>query len=188
MADALTLLSTRRSVSARNMTGPGPSADELDRMLAVASRVPDHGKLSPWRFVVYEGDARARAGKGLAHVLIARGAEQERVDFAETALLRAPVVVAVVSTAKDHPKIPLWEQHMSAGAACMNLLNAAHAMGYVANWLTDWFAFDAEGKALLGIRAEEQVAGYVYIGTAAEPPQERPRPALADIVTRWSAP
>jgi nitroreductase len=186
MPDALTLLETRRSVSARNMTEPGPSAAELDRMLAIAARVPDHGKLAPWRFVVFEGAARARAGEGLAAIMTRRGDPAEKVEQTRTALLRAPVVVAVVSTAAEHPKIPVWEQQMSAAAATMNLLHAAHASGYVANWLTDWFAFDGEAKALLGVKETEQVVGFVYIGSAKEPPAERPRPELSRIVTRWA--
>jgi nitroreductase len=185
MPDALTLLETRRSVSARNMTEPGPSAAELDRMLAIAARVPDHGKLAPWRFVVFEGAARAEAGEGLAAIMTRRGEAGEKVEQTRTALLRAPVVVAVVSTAAEHPKIPVWEQQMSAAAAAMNLLNAAHASGYVANWLTDWFAFDAEAKRFLGVAESEQVVGFVYVGSAKEPPAERPRPELARIVTRW---
>jgi nitroreductase len=184
MPDALTLLETRRSVSARNMVGPGPDDEALKRMIAVAIRVPDHGKLAPWRFVVYAGAARAAVCGKLADLQASRGVEPEKVEATRTAFARAPVVVGVISTAQTHPKIPLWEQELSAGAATMNLCHAAHAMGFVANWLTDWFAFDDAAKAILGVTAAEKVAGFVYIGSMGEPPQERPRPAVDDI-TRW---
>lgn len=168
------------------MTNPGPTVTELDTILTIGARVPDHGKLAPWRFIVFDGDARARAGNALALILEGRGSDADRIAFTKGAFLRAPVVVAVVSSAGPHPKIPEWEQVLSAGAVCMNLCHAAHALGYVANWLTDWFAYDAAALPVLGLKDGERVAGFVYIGTAAEPPQERPRPALTDIVTRWS--
>lgn len=187
MPDALSLLETRRSVSARNMVEPGPDDAALQRMLAIASRVPDHGKLTPWRFIVYSGAMRATACEMLASLHAKRGADPEKVEATRISLTRGPVVVAVVSTAAEHPKIPVWEQELSAGAATMNLCIAAHAMGFAANWLTDWFAYDDEAKALLGIKAGEKVAGFVYIGSKAEAPQERPRPALETIVTHWSA-
>lgn len=187
MPDALTLLATRRSVSARNMTFPGPSAKELDQILSIAVRVPDHGKLTPWRFIVYEGAARERAGAGLAAILDKRNADAERIEAARIGFTRAPVVVAVVSTAAAHPKIPIWEQELSAGAVCMALLAATHAAGYAGNWLTDWWAFDSEAKALLGVGPAEKVAGFIHIGTPKEPPVERPRPALTDVVSRWGA-
>lgn len=184
MPDALTLLETRRSVSARNMVGPGPDEAALKRMIAIAIRVPDHGKLAPWRFVVYAGDARATVCHRLADLLATRGAEADKVEATRTAFTRAPVVVGVVSTASSHPKIPVWEQELSAGAATMNLCHAAHAMGFVANWLTDWFAFDDAAKAILGVAPDEKVAGFVHIGSMAEPPQERPRPEV-EAITRW---
>lgn len=155
-------------------------------MLTIAARVPDHGKLVPWRFVIFQGAARQRAGAALADVLRASGtANDEMIGFTQEALLRAPSVVAVVSTAKDHPKIPLIEQTLSGAAVAMTLCLAAHAVGFAANWLTDWFAYDQKAKAALGIAAHETVIGFIYIGTPKEPPQERPRPALADLVTRF---
>ncbi|OQW50914.1 nitroreductase family protein [Candidatus Raskinella chloraquaticus] len=182
--DALRLLSTRRSVSARNMTEPGPSAQQISDMLAIAARVPDHGKLVPWRFIVFAGEARVRAGMVLVAVHEAKGpVREEDLAFTRSAFERAPVVIAVISTAKAHPKIPVIEQTLSAAAAAMTLCHAAHASGFAANWLTDWFAYDDAAKASLGISAHETVIGFVYVGTAAEPPQERPRPALAEIVT-----
>jgi nitroreductase len=185
MPELMTHLETRRSVSPSNMTLPGPSAAERDRMLTIAARVPDHGKLAPWRFVLFEGEARIRASAGLSAILERRGAEPERVAYAARALTDAPLVVAVVSRAGEHAKIPEWEQILSAGAATMNLVHAAHAFGYAAMWLTDWFSYDAEAKAFLGIAPGERVAGFVHIGTPKEPPRERVRPVLADIVSSF---
>ena len=188
MPDLLTHLQTRRSVSPQNMTVPGPDAAELERILTIAARVPDHGKLAPWRFIVFAGEARERASRGLAEILERRGGEPERIELARRALSDAPLVVAVVSKAGEHPKIPEWEQILSAGAAAMNLVHAAHAHGYVAMWLTGWFAYDDEAKAFLGVGANERVAGFVHIGSQpAEPARERVRPELADIVTHWGA-
>jgi nitroreductase len=185
--EALDLLLRRRSVSARNMTNPGPTAEQVETLLTAATRVPDHGKLAPWRFVLFEGEARAEAGERLAAILAARGGPPERIEQTRVALARAPLVVAVISRAAEHPKIPVWEQQMSAGAVCMNLCLAAHALGFAANWLSDWFAFDEEAKAALGVAPHEAVAGFVYVGTPTETPPDRPRPALADVVTRWEA-
>ena len=183
MMDAVQLLSTRRSVSARNMTEPGPSRAELEQILTMAARVPDHGKLTPWRFIVFADEARARAGAALAEVLHQRGeARDDEIVFAKNAFLRAPVVVAVVSTATEHPKIPMFEQLMSGAAAAMTLCHGAHALGYSANWLTDWFSTDNAAKARLGIQSQETVIGFIYLGSAKEAPMERPRPSLAEIV------
>jgi nitroreductase len=187
MQDVVTHLETRRSVSPQNMTVPGPSSAELERILNIAARVPDHGKLAPWRFIVFEGAARETASQGLADILARRDAEPERVEFAKRALTDAPLVIAVVSKAGAHEKIPEWEQVLSAGAAAMNLVHAAHALGYATTWLTGWYAYDPEATAFLGLKPGERFAGLIHIGTAKEPPRERPRPPLADIVTRWGA-
>ena len=184
----LRLMETRRSASAKAMTGPGPDADELDRLLAIAARVPDHGKLVPWRFIVFEDAARERAGE----ILEARYRELHPTHGEETLaqqrqmFTRAPCVVAVVSSATtDHPKIPEWEQVLSAGAACQNLVIAATAMGYGAQWITGWFAYDAQVLQAFGLGDGERIAGYVYIGTAAEAQTDRPRPVPASITTRF---
>lgn len=182
--DALTLLKTRRSVSARNLTFPGPNAREIDNLIEIAVRVPDHGKLAPWRFILFQGEARARAGDKLCALLVARGeTDEQRLDFARTAFTRAPLVIGVISKAAAHPKIPEWEQQLSAGAVCLNLCLGAQAIGYGANWLTDWFAYDSEAGALLGVHATERVAGFVHIGTPTEPTQDRPRPRVEDVVS-----
>ncbi|MCD2182160.1 nitroreductase family protein [Rhizobium sp. GN54] len=178
-------LSNRRSIPAFQMAAPGPERAEIEQMLRLASRVPDHGKLAPWRFIVYRGPERERISTELARIAIADRPDlsQEMVTVENTRLTRAPVVVAVVSTAAPHVKIPEWEQLMSAGAVCLNLLMAANAHGYASNWLTEWFAFDARAYPILGVKPGEKVAGFIHIGTAMVPPTERPRPDIKEIVS-----
>jgi nitroreductase len=187
MPEALDLLKTRRSVKPIELTGPGPAPAELETLLTVASRVPDHGKLTPWRFIVFEGDARVKAGETIAAVFKAANpqATGEQVMFERNRLARAPLVVAVVSRAAPHVKIPEWEQVLSSGAAAMNLVTAAHALGFAANWITEWYAYDRRVLDALGLAANEKVAGFVHIGRAAKPPEDRPRPPLTEIVTRF---
>ena len=178
-------LSTRRSIPAFQMSEPGPSKGEVEEMLTLASRVPDHGKLAPWRFIVYRGEERRRISEELA--VIAMGDKpdlsEEMVKVENTRLTRAPVVVAVVSKAAPHFKIPEWEQVMSAGAVCLNLVMAANAHGFASNWLTEWYAFDQRAYAILGVNEGEKIAGFIHIGTPTVPPTERPRPELSEIVT-----
>lgn len=187
MNESLTSLQQRRSVPARWLTEPGPSPSEIDTLLTVAARVPDHGKLVPWRFILIEGDGRERLGEELEKAFLADqpGADAEKVAAERGRFAQAPVVIAVVSRVAPHVKIPDWEQVLSAGAVCMNLLNAATALGYGASWLTGWAAYDRRILDALGLAAEERIAGYVHIGTASETPTDRPRPNLADIVTRY---
>lgn len=185
MSDTLALLARRRSVPPKFMGPPGPSRSEIDQLLTLASRVPDHGKLAPWRFVVIGPAARERFGAALADFT-----KQDRPDADEETLQRererftaSPCIIAVISTAKPHPKIPEWEQVLSAGAACMNLVTAATAMGYGASWLTGWHSFDPRFHAALGLQDGEKISGLIHIGTPKEAQTDRPRPALADIVT-----
>ena len=189
MPDALALLKTRRSVKPIELAGPGPISAELDTLLAIASRVPDHGKLVPWRFVVFEGEARLRAGEMIAKAFLEDhpDANPDQVEFEKQRLARAPLVVAVISRAAPHVKIPEWEQVLSAGAAAMNLVLAAHALGFAASWITEWYAYDQRVRAALGLAAHEKIAGFVHIGRPARPPEDRPRPPLAEIVTRYGA-
>jgi len=186
MNDAIRLLSTRRSVAPHLLTGPGPSADELDTLLAIAARVPDHGRLVPWRFIIIEGEAQRRIGEAIAAAFKADqpDADEARIAPERERLARAPLVIAVVSRAKPHVKIPEWEQVLSAGAVCMNLVLAANAMGYATSWLTEWFTFDRRVLDALGLAPDERMAGFVHIGRPAEAPVERPRPDMAGIVTR----
>ena len=179
------LLLTRRSGSAKAMKAPGPTAPTLRRLLEAASRAPDHGKLFPWRFIIFEGDARAQMGTLLAECLSANEATPERVSQEKGRFLRAPVVVAVVSRVREAIPIPEWEQMLSAGAVCQNLLVAAHAEGFVASWITEWCAYHPRVKEKLGLKPGERIAGFVYIGTSAVPLEERVRPDLDSLVTRF---
>jgi nitroreductase len=178
-------LKTRRSTPAFQMREPGPSRGEIESILRLAVRVPDHGKIAPWRFIVYSGDVRERISMQLSAIAKADKPElsEEMIKVEETRFTRAPLVIAVVSTAAPHAKIPEWEQVMSAGAVCLNLLMAANAHGYVSNWLTEWMAFDSRAFPILGVRDGEKVAGFIHIGSTDFPNVERPRPELADIVT-----
>jgi nitroreductase len=180
-------LLSRRSVSANSLTEPGPSAAQLEQILTAAARVPDHKKLVPWRFVLFEGAAREAFGRVLAEVCRAEETDPGafRLQNEATRFLRAPIVIAVVSRVTDNPAAPEWEQILSAGAACQNLIVAATALGFGAQWITEWYAYSQGVRAALGLANNERVAGFVYIGTPKEKPEERERPRLADIVTSW---
>jgi nitroreductase len=180
------LLLTRRSGSAKAMTGPGPNGEELNRILSAAIRVPDHGKLAPWRFIVFEGDGRDRMGKILAEaVLTERDASPERAETERKRFLRAPVVIGVVSRVREGFVIPPWEQQMSAGAACMNILIAATSLGYAANLLTEWCAYHPLVLERIGLTQGERIAGFIYIGTSSVPLEDRRRPDLGPLITRF---
>lgn len=188
--DAIDLLKTRRSVSSAFLAEPGPDAAQLDEILTIASRVPDHGKLAPWRFIVFEGDARRRAGEALAALYAGEHPEADEKKIAEEAnrLAQAPVVVAVVSRAAPHVKIPEFEQLLAAGNAAMNMVLAAHALGFAAQWLSGWIAYDPEAGRILGLQPGERFVGFIHIGTSTIPYQDRPRPDVAALTTRWQAP
>jgi nitroreductase len=185
--DALELLKTRRSMKPREMSAPGPSPAELDTILTIGARVPDHGKLAPWRFIVFEGDARVRAGDVIAKVFAKKnpGAPAADIEVERRRLTDAPLVIGVVSFTKPHPKVPPWEQQLSAGASAMNIVTAATALGYGACWLTGWFAFDRDVLDGLGLKPDEKLAGFIHIGTPTKRSEDRPRPSLSDIVTRF---
>ena len=187
MPDAIELLTTRRSFKAIELVGPPPTAAEIETLLTIASRVPDHGKLTPWRFIVFEGEARRAAGAAIAAAFRARypDAKPENVEFEHARLARAPLVVAVVSRAGPHVKIPEWEQVLSAGAAAMSLVLAAHALGYGANWITEWYAYDRGVLDALGLAPHERIAGFIHIGRPPGAPEDRPRPPLSAIATRF---
>jgi nitroreductase len=182
------LLRTRRSLKPVELAGPGPSPADLDTLLTIASRVPDHGKLTPWRFIVFEGDGRCKAGDAIAAAFVAKypDAKTEQIEFERNRLARAPLVVAVVSRAAPHVKIPEWEQVLSSGAAAMSLVIAAHALGFGATWITEWYSYDRAVLDALGLAPHEKITGFVHIGRPVQTPEDRPRPALADIVTRFS--
>ena len=182
---ALDLLRTRRSGSAKAMTGPGPTPEELQKILEAAARAPDHGKLFPWRFIIFEGEARRAMGNLLADVIAEEGRKELHAHIERERFMRAPAVVAVVSRVTENIKIPEWEQVLSAGAVCQNMLIAIHALGYVGNWLTEWYAYDARVKEKLGLKPGERIAGYIYIGQPGEKLEERPRPDMTKIISRF---
>ena len=186
MNETVALLSHRRSAPVPFLKPPGPSSDELDALLTIASRVPDHGKLAPWRFLVIDGPARERAGEIVAEAYAAAnpGVDPQRAEMERKRFI-APVVVGVISRAAPHGKIPEWEQVLSAGAVCMNFVVAANAMGYATSWLTEWYAYDRAVLERFGLAPQEKMAGFIHIGTASAPREDRPRPALAEIVTRF---
>lgn len=182
------LLLTRRSVVANKLGEPGPDAGTLRRILAAGARVPDHKKLEPWRFIVFEGEARAAFGKVLAEACLEedKTASPGRLEMERARFTRAPAVVAVISRPVENPAAPEWEQVLSCGAVCQNLLHAANALGFSGQWITEWYAYSPRVQRALGLEGNEKVAGFVYIGTAQEAPVERERPDLDRVVTRWS--
>ena len=183
--DAIDLLLTRRSGSAKSMTEPGPSKKQLDTILEASARAPDHGKLFPWRFIVLEGKGRKRAGDILAEAMKDEREKDKTIESERERFLRAPVVVVVVSRVRENIKIPEWEQVLSAGAVCQNMLIASHALGFVANWLTEWTAYHPMVKEGLGLKPGERIAGFIYIGSPGDPLEERVRPDMTKIVTRF---
>ena len=179
----LDLLLSRRSGAARALMGPGPSKDQLADILKAGARVPDHGKLFPWRFILFEGEGRERFADILVNTLAQDGAAPSLIDDWRSRVTSAPVIIGVVSSARELIKIPVWEQELSAGAVCQNMLIAATASGFVANWLTEWYAYHPVVKERLGLKPGERIAGFVYIGTAKDELEERPRPDMEKIVT-----
>ncbi len=187
-AALLDYLKTRRSVGVGFLQEPGPNAAELSELLTIGTRVPDHGKLTPWRLVLWDGAARVRAGEKLAEV-----ARRNNPAIDESALeadrrhfLPAPLTVGVIFSPKQSPKIPELEQFMSAVNVCFALEHAAFALGYAATWTSRWVMFDAAAQQALGARGGERFVGFIHIGTAAIKPEDRPRPALESVVSRWT--
>jgi nitroreductase len=178
-------LARRRSASAMTLTAPGPDAAQLAELLRLAARVPDHGKLSPWRFVILRGAAKDAFAEKIT-ALADRQANPVKANAALRKLTRPPVAVAVISRYIPG-EIAEWEQRLSAAAVCQQMLLAAAALGWGANWITDWYAYDTSAREILGLGDGEQVAGFLYLGTASEPPQERARPDVAALTTEWSA-
>lgn len=181
-------LLSRRSVGMAFLKEPGPTPAELDQILTIGMRVPDHGKLTPWRMVVIEGAARQQAGERLAEIAARKnpGLDTASLDIERQRFLPAPLTIGVISSPKAHAKVPELEQLLSAGNVAFNLLNGAFALGFAASWVTRWYAFDAAAAAMLGAQDGEQFVGFVQIGTPSASIEDRPRPALADIVSRWS--
>lgn len=185
--EALRLLALRRSTSIKLIGPPGPDAEELEAILTIAARTPDHGKLFPFRFIVFDSDGRARAGEALARAWVQANpsAAATEIEAVRATFLRAPVVVAVVSRVAPHPKIPEWEQVLCAGAVGLNLLLAANACGFAGCWVTEWYAYDAKVATDFGLSPGERFAGFHYLGSATEPPRERQRPIMAELISRF---
>lgn len=181
----LDFLARRRSASALTLTAPGPDADQLADLLRVAARVPDHGKLAPWRFIVADGEDKA-ALTGRLEAAIAGRPDAAKLT-AKLGKLKVPPTAVFVVFSPKAGEIPVWEQQLSAGAVCVNLLYAAGAMGLGANWITDWYSYDAEAMAIIGLGEGESLAGVILIGQAQEAPAERARPHVEGLVTRWTA-
>ena len=181
------LLATRRSAKPRDMVSPGPDAAQLRQILEAAMRVPDHGKLAPWRFVIIETDRREAFADLLVDAYRAEKADAGPLElnplrqFAE----QAPVMIVVISAPVEHPKIPHWEQQLSAGAACMNLLVATHAAGFVGSWLTGWPAYNSNVLTSLGGKPDDRIAGFLFLGSPSRPLDERPRPTYEAVVSTW---
>ncbi len=180
----LGFLERRRSVSALALTAPAPDEASLARLIAIATRVPDHGKLAPWRFLVIEDEIKDRLVHALGAIAQVRG-DARQAQAALKKLARPPLAVAVISSVKQSP-IPEWEQQLSSGAVCTNLLTAALAMGFGANWITGWYAYDPEARQLMGLALHERIAGFVLIGTTSNAPAERSRPDPAELTRRLS--
>ena len=186
--DLIEFLATRRSNLAKVMADPGPDNETRDKILNIAARVPDHRKLTPWRFVIFEGQARSSFGQHISTAFMNANSQApaDRAIFEGGRLTRAPLVIAVISSPKDCPRgTPKWEQELSAGAVCMNMCLAAQAHGFGAQWLTEWYAFDPSVNMALGVNEGERVAGYIYIGTATAASSPRSRPSLNDLIQFW---
>ena len=186
MTDALYALLTRRSTSVRDMTAPAPEGEALDTILRAATRVPDHGKLCPWRIRILHARGQQKLGEIAAQQFAAHHADATPAQLAaeRARFARGPLCLAVLSMPVLGTK-PVWEQELSAGAVCMNILHAAHALGFAAKWLTEWVAYDAAILAALGGNPDDKIAGFIYLGTRTLETPDRERPELADIVTEY---
>jgi len=183
-------LLTRNSAPIPELKEPAPSDAEIATIITAASRVPDHGRLAPWRFIIYRGEVRAKIGEGLLELAEKREGplpegrrQQELARFS-----RAPLVIGVISSPKENPKIPQWEMFVSGGMAAMNLIIAVNALGYGTNMITNWYSDTEEGRALLGLAPHERVVGFVHIGTHEGAIVERPRPDVSSLYAEYSGP
>lgn len=189
-SSVMDFLLARRSAPIGELSDPAPSDAEIKTILTAASRVPDHGRLAPWRFILYRGDARERVGE-----LLAARAEEREGPLAEarrqqelSRFSRAPLVIGVVSVPRESIKIPEWEMLLSGGAAAMTLVLAANALGYRTNWITNWYSEDEEGRRILGLAPQERVVGFIHIGTFAGQTPDRPRPDVSTLYADYEGP
>lgn len=186
--EILDFLKTRRSNLSKAMGGPGPNDKEIEEILSIGARVPDHRKLAPWRFLIFRGDAREKAGQHVGTLYRQENPDlpEERIQFEADRFKRAPLVIGVISRPVDCPRgTPEWEQRLSSAVVCFNLCLAAQAMGFGAQWLTEWYSYDEVFCSNIGVSAPEKVAGFIYIGKALEPSMERPRPMIKDITSYY---
>ncbi len=187
--ETLDLMMSRRSLTVKDMVEPGPDTDQVEQLLIIGARVPDHKKQVPWRFLTIQGDARAKIGEKLREVFAKHNpdASSDILNFEENRFMRAPLIIAVISTATpDNEKVPEWEQILTAGAVCQNILIAANAMGFAAQWLSEWYAYDAEILSSFHLSKKERIAGFIYIGSPGKEPAERGRPDINEITQEWT--
>ena len=175
-----------RSVKVEDMCAPGPNADQLRTLLTAAMRVPDHGKMFPWTFTVFEGEAREAIGPVLraAYLKDHPDAREDQLEKEAGRFMRAPLVIAVVSRVRKG-KNSMWEQVLSAGAVCQNLILAANALGFGTQWLTEWYGYDGDVKTAMGLDVRDHIAGFLYVGSVASAPEERDRPNYDALVTHY---
>lgn len=187
--NAMQLLLTRRSSDVKKITAPAPQGDDLQHILTAAARVPDHGKLAPWKLLLLHEAGQKKLGQFCADLFLKQypdaAGDQKLIDHEKARFTRAPLVIAVLSTPKESVKAPVWEQEMSAGAVCMNILHACYALGYGAKWLSEWPAFRDEVVQELGGKKGDKIAGFIYIGTKSEELDDRERPNLSEVVAQY---
>lgn len=185
--EMLKYLLRRRSCKIKALQEPGPDRAQIETILRAASRVPDHGKLFPWYFIVFEGENREKAADILKKAWLAEhpDAPPAKIELEAARFTRAPVIIAVISRIREG-KHPVWEQILSAGASCQNLCLAANALGFATNWLTEWYSYSPVFRQALGLDPQDHIAGFIYIGTPESAPEERPRPDLSGITTWWT--
>lgn len=190
MSEFPDFLLKRRSVVVKDMNEPGPSEKELEKIMRAGMRVPDHGRLTPWRFIMIRGEARQELGKILVNAIQKEepNCSEERIELEKDRFVRAPSIIAIISRTDPDHIIPEWEQILSSGAACQNMLTAALSMGFAAQWLTEWYAYNEDVKFSLGLERGDRIAGFLYLGTLGEPPTDRKRPDYHTIVSEWTSP
>lgn len=187
---ALKFLENRKSVPSSAFRAPGPNEAELHQILSIATRVPDHGRLEPWRFIIYRQEQGAQIGQHLAARALERTPDMHEQDIERerNRFARAPLTIGVISHAKQHPKIPEWEQFLSGGAAAMNICYAAEALGFGVNWITGWYSDDAKARAILGVEAHERVVGFINVGSFDGAIPDRPRPDVKALTSEYVDP
>jgi len=190
MTDLADFLLKRRSIVVRDMAEPGPDDAEIEKIMRAGMRVPDHGRLTASRFIVIKGEAREKLVKVLGEAFRKANPEciDEQVEVEEERFLGAPTVIAVVSRVTPAHKIPEWEQILSSGAACQTMLISALSMGFAAQWITEWYAYNEDVKKALGVAPGDRIAGYLYLGSLQQPPTDRERPEYENIVSEWTGP